>query len=135
MGTPEQKERFLPLLARGDRIGAFALTEANTGSDVAAIVATATRGGSDYVINASKQFITNGGIASLVVVFAKTDRSHGHRGISTFVVVKEVSPFIVAKDENKMGWASPEKVDMKIRYNCVHLNRRNYETETQKVQS
>ena len=103
MGTPEQKERFLPLLARGERIGAFALTEANTGSDVAAIVASATRDDADYVINASKQFITNGGIASLVVVFAKTDRSQGHRGISAFVVDKESSAFGVAKEENKMG--------------------------------
>jgi acyl-CoA dehydrogenase len=103
MGTPEQKERFLPRLARGERIGAFALTEANTGSDVSAIVASATRDGSDYMINASKQFITNGGIASLVVVFAKTDRSQGHRGISAFVVDKNDSPFDVAKEENKMG--------------------------------
>ena len=103
MGTPEQKERFLPLLAGGDRIGAFALTEANTGSDVAAIVAGATRDNSHYRINGSKQFITNGGIASLVVVFAKTDRSQGHRGISAFVVDKESSAFGVAKEENKMG--------------------------------
>jgi alkylation response protein AidB-like acyl-CoA dehydrogenase len=103
MATPEQKERFLPLLARGDRIGAFALTEANTGSDVSAIVTGATRDGSHYVINGSKQFITNGGIASLVVVFAKTDRSQGHRGISAFLADKEVSSFVVAKEENKMG--------------------------------
>ena len=103
MGTPEQKERFLPLLAGGERIGAFALTEANTGSDVAAIVAGATRDNSHYRINGSKQFITNGGIASLVVVFAKTDRSQGHRGISAFVVDKESSAFGVAKEENKMG--------------------------------
>jgi alkylation response protein AidB-like acyl-CoA dehydrogenase len=103
MGTAEQKERFLPLLARGERIGAFALTEANTGSDVAAISASATRDNSHYVINATKQFITNGGIASLVVVFAKTDPSQGHRGISAFVVDKESSGFVVLKEENKMG--------------------------------
>lgn len=103
MGTPEQKERFLPLLARGERIGAFALTEANCGSDVAAISASAARDNSYYMINATKQFITNGGIASLVIVFAKTDRSQGHRGISAFVVDKESSGFVVLKEENKMG--------------------------------
>jgi alkylation response protein AidB-like acyl-CoA dehydrogenase len=103
MGNEEQKARYFPPMARGDRIGAFALTEANTGSDIAAITTTAVWEDGHYVINGSKQFITNGGVANLVVVFAKTDRSQGHRGISAFLVEKEAHGFLVAKEENKMG--------------------------------
>ncbi len=103
MGTEAQKQRYLPLLASGERIGAFALTEANTGSDVASIAASAVRTDGHYEINAAKQFITNGGVASLVVVFAKTDRAAGHRGISAFIVDKHEHGFTVAKEENKMG--------------------------------
>ncbi len=103
MGSKEQKARYLPSMARGDRIGAFALTEANTGSDVSAIAASAVREDDHYVINGTKQFITNGGVANLVVVFAKTDRRQGHRGISAFLVEKEAHGFTVVKEENKMG--------------------------------
>jgi alkylation response protein AidB-like acyl-CoA dehydrogenase len=90
-------------MARGDLIGAFALTEADTGSDVSAITTNAIRDGDHYLINGTKQFITNGGAANLVVLFAKTDRGQGHRGISAFLVEKETHGFVVAKEENKMG--------------------------------
>jgi butyryl-CoA dehydrogenase len=103
MGNREQKARYFPPMARGERIGAFALTEANTGSDISAITTTAMREAGHYIINGTKQFITNGGVANLVVVFAKTDVSQGHRGISGFLVEKETRGFIVAKEENKMG--------------------------------
>jgi alkylation response protein AidB-like acyl-CoA dehydrogenase len=103
MGNDEQKARYLPQLAKGERIGAFALTEANTGSDVSAIGSNAVREGEHYRINGSKQFTTNGGVAGLIVLFAKTDLSKGHRGISAFLVEKETPGFSVAKEENKMG--------------------------------
>jgi alkylation response protein AidB-like acyl-CoA dehydrogenase len=103
MGSEAQKARYFPPMARGDLIGAFALTEADTGSDVSAITTNAIRDGDHYLINGTKQFITNGGVANLVVLFAKTDRTQGHRGISAFLVEKETHGFVVAKEENKMG--------------------------------
>jgi butyryl-CoA dehydrogenase len=103
MGNEQQKARYLPQLASGERLGAFALTEANTGSDVATISAAADRDNDEYEINGVKQFVTNGGVASLVVVFTKTDPSQGHRGISAFIVESETPGFSVAKEENKMG--------------------------------
>jgi butyryl-CoA dehydrogenase len=103
MGSTGQKERYLPQLAAGHRLGAFALTEANAGSDVAAITTTATIRDGEYRISGTKQFITNGALASLLVVFAMTDRNQGHRGISAFLVEAETPGFSVAKEENKMG--------------------------------
>jgi len=103
MGDAQQKQQYLPQLASGQRIGAFALTEANAGSDVVNLSTTAARAGDDYVINGCKQFITNGGIAGLVVVFAVTDRSQGGRGISAFLVETEKPGFSIGKEENKMG--------------------------------
>jgi butyryl-CoA dehydrogenase len=103
MGTEAQKARYLPQLATGEKLGAFALTEANTGSDVAAIAATANRENGDYVVNGVKQFITNGGLASLHVVFAKTDADKGHRGISAFMVESDTPGAKVTGEENKMG--------------------------------
>jgi butyryl-CoA dehydrogenase len=97
------KKRYLPQLASGEKLGAFALTEANTGSDVAAITATANLEDTEYVIDGVKQFITNGGLASLIIVFAKTDLSRGHRGISAFVVEGGTPGASVEKEENKMG--------------------------------
>ncbi|MBN1319170.1 MAG: acyl-CoA dehydrogenase family protein [Anaerolineales bacterium] len=103
MGNDEQKEKYFPSMAGGEHLGAFALTEADTGSDVSAITSTAVKQNGHYVINGTKRFITNGGVANLVVVFAKTDRSQGHRGISAFIVEKEAHGFTVAREENKMG--------------------------------
>ena len=103
MGNEEQKRRYLPQLANGQRLGAFALTEANTGSDVVAITSRALRDDGHYVLDGTKQFITNGGVAGLIVVFVKTDPSQGHRGITAFLVEKETPGFSIAKEENKMG--------------------------------
>jgi alkylation response protein AidB-like acyl-CoA dehydrogenase len=102
-GTDEQKERWLPRLASGEWLGAYALTEAGSGSDSAAMRTSARRDGEHYVLNGSKRFITNAGIASLYTVFAKTDPSAGHSGISAFVVEADAPGFEVARLEPKMG--------------------------------
>src|SRR6478609_3233086 len=81
-GTEEQKQRFLPKLATGEWLAAYALTEPGSGSDSAAMRTTAVRDGGDYVLNGGKRFITSAGVASVYVVFAKTDPEAGHSGIS-----------------------------------------------------
>lgn len=98
-----QKETFLRPLAEGRHIGAFALTEADTGSDAAAIRTRAVRDGDDYVINGSKMFITSGKIAGTIIIFAVTDPSAGKRGISAFVTRTDVPGFSVSKLEDKLG--------------------------------
>jgi acyl-CoA dehydrogenase len=85
-GTPEQRERYLPRVARGDAIAAFALSEPNTGSDVAALACAARRSGDDYVLDGEKTWISNGGIADFYVLFARTGEAAGSRGISAFIV-------------------------------------------------
>ena len=102
-GSSEQKERFLRHLATGRMIGAFALTEPGAGCDAAALHTTAVRDGSDYVITGRKHFITNGGIADVVLVMAMTDKSLRHRGITAFIVEKGMAGFGVGKEEHKMG--------------------------------
>jgi butyryl-CoA dehydrogenase len=102
-GTAEQRQAFLPPLARGEKIGAFALTEPGAGCDASALLTTAVREGDEYVINGRKHFITNGGFADLVVLMAMTDKSQGHRGISAFLVEKGTAGFSPGKEEHKMG--------------------------------
>jgi len=102
-GTEEQKEKSLRPLARGEKIGAFALTEPGAGSDVAVLQTTAVHDGDAYVINGRKHFITNGGFADIVILFAMTDKAQRHRGISAFIVEKGTRGFTVGKEENKMG--------------------------------
>jgi alkylation response protein AidB-like acyl-CoA dehydrogenase len=102
-GSEEQKRRWLPRLARGEWLCAYALTEAGSGSDSAAMRTTATRDGDSYVLNGSKRFITNASVASVYTVFAKTDPSAGHSGISAFVVESDTPGFEVARLEPKMG--------------------------------
>src|SRR5215207_3008073 len=85
-GTEEQKQRFLPKLASGEWLAAYALTEAGSGSDSAAMRSEARRDGDEYVLDGSKRFITNSGVAHLYVCFAKTDPAGGHDGITAFVV-------------------------------------------------
>jgi alkylation response protein AidB-like acyl-CoA dehydrogenase len=104
-GSEEQKERLLPSLASGERLAAYALTEAGSGSDSAAMRTTARREGDDYVLDGSKRFITNAAVASVYTVFAKTDPSAGHSGISAFVVEADTPGFEVARLEPKMGIA------------------------------
>src|SRR5207237_2842431 len=102
-GTEEQKRRFLPKLASGEWLPAYALTEPGSGSDSAAMRSEARREGDEYVLNGSKRFITNAGVAGLYVVFAKTDPDAGHPGISAFVVEADTPGFEVARVEPKMG--------------------------------
>jgi alkylation response protein AidB-like acyl-CoA dehydrogenase len=102
-GTEEQKQRYLPKLASGEWLPAYALTEAGSGSDAAAMRTEARREGDEYVLNGGKRFITNAGVAGLYVVFAKTDPSEGYAGISAFLVESEFSGFEVGRLEPKMG--------------------------------
>src|SRR6058998_456893 len=102
-GTDEQKERFLPRLASGEWLPAYALTEPGSGSDSAAMRTEARHDGEAYVLNGGKRFITNAGVAGLYVVFAKTDPEAGHSGISAFVVEADTPGFEVGRIEPKMG--------------------------------
>jgi alkylation response protein AidB-like acyl-CoA dehydrogenase len=102
-GTDEQKNRYLPKLASGEWLCAYALTESGSGSDSAAMRTTALRNDDEYVLNGSKRFITNAGVANLYTVFAKTDPEGGHAGISAFVVEGDTPGFEVARLEPKMG--------------------------------
>jgi len=102
-GNEEQKKRFLPDIAAGKKLTAFGLTEPNAGSDVAGIETTAVKDGDYYVINGTKQWITNGGEAEIYTVIAMTNKEKGARGASAFVVEKGIPGFTFGKKENKMG--------------------------------
>lgn len=103
LGTEQQKRRFLPKMAAGDHIGCFALTEPQAGSDAAGQKTRAVREGDSYVINGTKNFITNGPQASVAIVFAMTDVAAGHRGISAFIVDTSTPGWEVVRSEDKMG--------------------------------
>jgi butyryl-CoA dehydrogenase len=102
-GSAEQKERFLKPLARGEQLAAFALTEPAVGSDASAIKTRAQRVGNHYVVNGTKQFITSGENADLVIVFAITDPTAGKKGMSAFIVPTDTAGFRVARIEHKLG--------------------------------
>lgn len=102
-GTTEQKEKYLKPLARGEKLGAFALTEPNAGSDAGNQQTVARLDGDFYILNGSKIFITNGGAADVFIIFAMTDKSKGTRGISAFIVEKGFDGFKIGKVEEKMG--------------------------------
>jgi alkylation response protein AidB-like acyl-CoA dehydrogenase len=102
-GSEEQKQRFLPPLASGEALGAYALTEPGSGSDAAAMRTEARRDGNGYVLDGSKRFITNAGIAGVYVVFAKTDPGAGHKGISAFAVEKGTPGLEMGRIEPKLG--------------------------------
>jgi alkylation response protein AidB-like acyl-CoA dehydrogenase len=105
-GTPEQQARWIPRLASGEHLIAFALTEAEAGSDVASIRTTATRDGDDYVLTGAKRFISHGSVADLITVFAVTDpdpEAARHRRLSCFIVEVPTAGFSVARLEHKMG--------------------------------
>ncbi len=111
-GTDEQKAEFLTPLATGKKLGAFALSEPEAGSDATNQRTTARRNGNDYVLNGTKNFITNGANADLVLVMATTDKSKGANGISTFIVEKGTPGFAVAKKEHKLGIRSSDTVSL-----------------------
>jgi len=102
-GTREQKEKFIPDLAAGKKIGAFCLTEPNAGSDASAIEATAIKNGSDYIVTANKVFVTNGGVAETFLMFVKTDPKKGPAGISVIIAEKGIPGFVVGENENLSG--------------------------------
>lgn len=102
-GNVEQKKKYLPDLAKGKKVAAFAITEPEAGSDASAIKTTAKRQGNHYVLNGLKHFITNGGDAEIYVVIAMTDKTKGARGASSFIVEKGTPGFSFGKKEEKFG--------------------------------
>lgn len=102
-GNEEQKKKYLPAIASGEKLAAFALTEANAGSDAGAIRTTAVKKGDKYILNGTKQWITNGGEAEVYSVIAITDKAKGTRGATAFIVEKGMPGFSFGKKENKMG--------------------------------
>lgn len=102
-GSEEQKRKYLPDLASGEKLAAFGLTEPEAGSDAAAMKTRAEKRGDRYILNGTKCFITNGGVADTYTIFAMTDPVKGVRGISAFIVEKDFPGFTFGKHENKMG--------------------------------
>ena len=102
-GNQEQKQNYLPLIARGEKITAFGLTEPNAGSDASAIQTTAIKDGDYYVLNGAKQWITNAGEADIYTIIALTDKKKGVRGASAFILEKGDKGFFFGKKEKKMG--------------------------------
>ncbi len=104
-GTEEQKKKYIPLFCDQDhpRLGAMGLTEPSAGSDVSSMKTTAVRDGNEYVLNGTKQFITNGGIADVHVIFAQTDKEKGWEGIAAFIIDKDTPGLKMGKKEVKMG--------------------------------
>jgi butyryl-CoA dehydrogenase len=102
-GTDAQKRELLEPFARGEKLGCFALTEPTSGSDAAGMLTTAVKRGGEYVLSGTKNFITNGPQADVVLVFAMTDRTRGHRGISAFLVPTDARGFTRGKPDDKVG--------------------------------
>lgn len=116
--TPEQKEKYLRDLCTGNKIGAFGLTEPGAGTDAAGQQTTAVLDGDNYILNGSKIFITNGGVADTFIVFAMTDKSKGTKGISAFIVEKGFLGFSIGKKEDKLGIRASSTTEL-IFENCV----------------
>ncbi|GLY08989.1 acyl-CoA dehydrogenase [Pseudobacillus badius] len=102
-GTEEQKQKYLKPMAQGEKIGAYGLTEPGSGSDAGGMKTTARLEGGEYILNGSKIFITNGGIADIYIVFALTDPASKQRGTTAFIVEKDFPGFSVGKKEKKLG--------------------------------
>jgi acyl-CoA dehydrogenase len=111
-GTDEQKEQFLRPLAEGRKLGAYCLTESTSGSDAASMKTIAKRDGDHFVLNGNKIFITNGGEAEIYIVFAATDPSQKHKGISAFIVEKGTPGLSFGKKERKLGIRSSPTVEV-----------------------
>src|SRR3954470_2691447 len=116
-GNTAQKEKYLKPLARGDMLGAFALTEPAVGSDAAAITTRAERNDGHYVLNGVKQFITSGKNADIAVVFAVTDKAGGKKGISAFLVPTKMPGYVVARIEDKLGQRASDTAQIALE-NC-----------------
>ncbi len=117
-GTEKQKQKYLVPMLKGRSVGAFGLTEAGAGSDVAAMATSATRGEAGYTLNGSKIFISNGAEAEVIVVFATLDRSAGYRGVTAFIVEKGTPGFSVGRHERKLGIRASSTVEL-VFENCV----------------
>ena len=102
-GTEEQKQKYLVPLAKGEKIGAFCLSEPEAGSDATSQRTTAIDNGDHYLLNGTKNWITNGNSASIYLVIAQTDVAKGHKGINAFIVEREMEGFQVGKKEDKLG--------------------------------
>ncbi len=112
-GSEEQKQKWLPPMARGEILGAFALSEAGSGSDAASLVARAERDGDDWILNGEKLWVSNGGVAQMVITFMRTDKPdsrRGARGIGAFIVPTNTPGYAVGKKEDKTGIRSSETV-------------------------
>ena len=116
-GSDVQKKKYLPNIAAGKKLVAFGLTEANAGSDASGVQTTAKLDGNEYVLNGTKQWITNGGEADIYTIIAITDRSKGPRGASAFIVEKGTPGFTFGKKENKMGIRASSTTEL-IFNNC-----------------
>ncbi len=116
-GTEEQKRKYLPSIASGEKLAAFALTEATAGSDASAIKTTAERTDEGYILNGTKQFITNGGEAEIYTVIALTDKERGARGASAILVEKGTPGFSFGRKERKMGIRASATREL-IFHNC-----------------
>jgi alkylation response protein AidB-like acyl-CoA dehydrogenase len=122
-GSDSQKKKYLPHIASGKKLVAFGLTEANAGSDASGVQTTAKLEGSEYVLNGTKQWITNGGEADIYTVIAITDKAKGPRGASAFIVEKGTPGFTFGKKENKMGIRASSTTEL-IFNNC-HIPKEN----------
>ncbi|SFI67810.1 acyl-CoA dehydrogenase [Thermoflavimicrobium dichotomicum] len=123
-GTPEQKDRYLRPLAEGKKLGAYGLTEPGSGSDAASMKTTAIKDGDHYILNGSKIFITNGGEAEIYVVFAVTDPSKRHKGITAFIVEKGTPGFSFGKKEKKLGIRSSPTLEILFENCRIHESQR-----------
>jgi alkylation response protein AidB-like acyl-CoA dehydrogenase len=111
-GTEEQKKTYLPKLTSGEWFGCFSLTEAGAGSDPGSLRANAVRHGSDFILNGTKNFTTNGAFAQAIIAFFCTDKDKGAKGISAFLLKSDVPGFAVGKHENKLGIRSSSTTEL-----------------------
>lgn len=118
-GTASQKETFLPSLARGERLGAFCLSEPQAGSDAANLHTRAIRDGGDYILNGTKQFVTSGKNADIAIVFAITDPARGRKGISAFIVPTSTPGYVVSRIETKLGQRASDTAQ--ISFQDLHI--------------
>ncbi len=112
LGTDEQKSKYLPDLTSGKKIGAFALTEPNAGSDAGSVETTAKLTNGHYILNGTKTFITNGETSDIIIVMASTDRSKGKKGITSFIIEKKFDGVEVGIKENKIGLRSSDTCEI-----------------------
>ena len=111
-GTEEQKKKYLIPLSTGEKLGAYSLSEAQAGSDASNLACMAVRDGDDYVLNGVKNFVTNGSNADIIILFAMTDKEKGKKGISTFIIEKEMPGVSVGKIEKKLGIRSSDTTEL-----------------------